>query len=218
MRDLAVVALEEVLDADLPVAGELRLRTLEEAKRRHVNACGRDLLRHAGQEVLERRGLRVGAHEHEWPPRAERERYEPQIVEVAVALVGQTRRCLQAPVERVRPRVVGALDGRAGPRALAQQRAPMAADVEERAQHVLPVAHEQDGNVCDSGREKRARPGQLVGATDVLPRTAEDPLLLDLEHGRVRVPAPRDGADAGRAHDPNGSDRGDLSRIGSRAP
>ena len=62
----------------------------------------------------------------------------------------------------------------------------MAADVEERAQHVLPVAHEQDGDVCDPGREKSARLGQLVRAADVLPRAAEDALLLSIrEHGRV---------------------------------
>ena len=85
MRDLAVVALEEVLDNELPVAGELRLGPLEEAKRGDVDACGRDLLRHAVEEVLERGYVGVGAHEHERPPRAERKRYEPQLLAVAVS-------------------------------------------------------------------------------------------------------------------------------------
>ena len=54
MRDRAVVALEEVLRADLPVGGELGLGSVKEAERADVDACGCDALGNVLQHVGER--------------------------------------------------------------------------------------------------------------------------------------------------------------------
>ena len=52
MGDRAVIALEEVLRADLPVGGELGLGSVKEPERADVDACGCDALRN----VLQRAG------------------------------------------------------------------------------------------------------------------------------------------------------------------
>src|SRR6185503_17662547 len=38
---------------------------------------------------------------------------------------------------------------------------------------------------------ERSRLGHLAGVPDVLPRAAEDPIALELEHRGIAVPAPR---------------------------
>jgi hypothetical protein len=68
----------------------------------------------------------------------------------------------------------------------------MAADVEERAELSLPVAEDQDGYVAGARRVKRAGLGDLVDAADVLPVTAEDAFVLELQRGCIGVPAPRE--------------------------
>ena len=66
----------------------------------------------------------------------------------------------------------------------------MPADVQEGAERVLRVAHEHDRNVSDRTRGERPRLGHVALVSDVLPRAAKDALALELQHGRVRVPAP----------------------------
>ncbi len=66
----------------------------------------------------------------------------------------------------------------------------MPADVEERPQRALPVADEHDGNLPGVRRRERARLGDLTRVADVLPEAPEDPLVLELEHVTVGVPAP----------------------------
>ena len=200
VRGRAVVALEEVLGGDLPVAVELGLRALEEAQRVEVDARVRDPLGNAVEVVLERLGVRVRVDEEERAPGLEPQRHEAELVLVDPAFLVAARRGDEAAVEAVRPGVVRALERLAPARALADERAPMAADVEERAQLVLLVADEDDGDVADPGRRERARLGHVARVADVLPRAAEDALALELEHGRVRVPAPRQGPDVDRAH------------------
>ncbi len=76
----------------------------------------------------------------------------------------------------------------------------MAADVQERTQRVLTIADDDDGDVADRGCEERARLGDVALVADVLPRALEDALALELEHGRIRVPAPRKRSRADGAH------------------
>ncbi len=71
----------------------------------------------------------------------------------------------------------------------------MAADVHERAQLVVAIAHDDDGNVARAGRDERARLRELTGVGCVLPRTPEDPLLLEARDGRVDVPVVGDRAE-----------------------
>ena len=79
MRDLAVVALEEVLAADLPVGGVLvAARPLQEAERAEVDARRRDERGQLAQRLGERLRLRVGVDEDERAPRVDRDGDEPE--------------------------------------------------------------------------------------------------------------------------------------------
>ena len=73
MGDGAVVTLEVVLDADLPVRVVLRLGALMEDERVDVDAAFGDEARQIAQVLCERSRGRVGVDEHERPPRIDRE-------------------------------------------------------------------------------------------------------------------------------------------------
>jgi hypothetical protein len=165
-----------------------------------------DLLRDVLEEVRERRRIAVGIHEDERPPRLERELDEPELPLLDPALAVGAGRGEQPPVEAVRPRVVGALQRLPLARALADDRAAVAADVDERAQDAVVVADEEHRGVAGARGVERAGLGDLVRARDVLPEAAEDSLLLHLQRGRVDVPAPGDRACADRAHPTNATD------------
>ena len=90
-----------------------------------------------------------GLTKSERPPGLELQRDEAELLLVDPALPVSARRGDEAAVEAVRPGVVRALERLAPARALADERAAVAADVEERAERVLLVAHEHDGDVAD---------------------------------------------------------------------
>ena len=196
MRGRAVVALEEVLRADLPVRLVLRLGPLKEAQGADVDAGLRDPVGDAVEELRERRGVGVRVDEEEGAPRLQPKRHEAELVGLDSAFAVRPRRREEAAVEPVRPRVVRALQRRALAAALADHRASMPADVEEGAQHSLAVAHEDHRHVAHARRPEGSRLGELARVPDVLPRAPEDPLPLELEHRRIRVPAPRQRARA----------------------
>ncbi len=110
MGSRAVVALEEVLGGDLPVAVELRLRALEEAQRVQVDAGVGDPLRDAVEELVERAGFGIRAHEDQRSPGADLQRDETELLLVDPALLVPARRGDEPAVEAVRPRVVRALE------------------------------------------------------------------------------------------------------------
>ena len=151
MGDRAVVALEEVLGADLPVRVELGLRAREEAKRIEIDsgAAMRSGTSPRNPRAAARRGpdsrtraaptCRAAAG----PARARRRRS---------LLLARTSVRREPAVEAVRPRVVRTLDRLALTGSLADDRSPVAADVEERAELSFPVANEDDGDVPDAGR------------------------------------------------------------------
>ena len=120
MRDCAVVALEVVLDADLPVRLVLGLRSLEEDERIDVDAAVGDDARKVAEVVGERLGVRVGIDEDEGPPRVDGERHEPELLAVEAGLRVGARRIPEGAVEVVRPRVVGALERLPLPRRVAE--------------------------------------------------------------------------------------------------
>src|SRR6266404_1318440 len=70
----------------------------------------------------------------------------------------------------------------------------MAADVDERAQLLATRARDDDGRAPGAAGEERPRLRQLPEVADVLPRRAEDPLLLAAEDLRIGVPVVRQGA------------------------
>ena len=106
MRDRAVVALEVVLDRDLPVRRRARTRPARGRRASTGSTARRELAERLG----ERRRVRVGVDEEERPPRLEPERHERQAGAVEAGLAVGARRRRGAPVEPVRPRVVRALE------------------------------------------------------------------------------------------------------------
>ena len=55
----------------------------------------------------------------------------------------------------------------------------MPAHVDERPEHIVPVADEDDGDMAGPRRDERARLDQVAGVPGVLPRVSKDPLLLE---------------------------------------
>ncbi len=88
--------------------------------------------------VGERRRVGVRVDEDERPPGIHLHRHEPELRLVEAGLALGARRGAERAVEAVRPRVVGALERLALPLALADERAAVAADVQERAERRLP--------------------------------------------------------------------------------
>ena len=84
MRDRAVVALEEVLRADLPVGRELGLGSLKEAEGADVDACSCDALGNVLQDVGERGRVRIRVDEEERSPLLEPKRDEPELDRVSM--------------------------------------------------------------------------------------------------------------------------------------
>ena len=66
--------------------------------------------------------------------------------------------------------------------------APVAADVDEAAQLAVAAAGEEDREHAGPRRRQLPRFRDLVEARGVLPRAREEPLLLEAEDRRVRVP------------------------------
>ena len=195
----AVVALEVVLDADLPVRLVLALGPLVEDERVDVDPALGDESRQVAEVLGEAAGRRVGIDEDERPPGVDRDGDEAERLPVEAGLAVAARCRAQRPVEVVRPRVVRALQRLAPAGAVAEQVAAMPADVDERAQRVVAAADEDDRDVAGPGRDERPRLGQLPGVPGVLPGAPEDPLLLEAGHRRVDVPVPGDRAAAGVA-------------------
>src|SRR6188508_2436762 len=109
VRDRAVVALEEVLDADLPVARVLLgLGPRVEAERAHVDAVGGEKVGKLAEVVCERRGPRIRVDEDERPPRVDRHTDETEAGHVEPGLPIRAGRASQRAVEAVGPRVVRA--------------------------------------------------------------------------------------------------------------
>ena len=101
------------------------------------------------------------------------------------------RRADQTPVERVRPRVIRALD-RLGEPALgrfAQPRAAVAADVVVRSGVAGLIAQHDDALAADLGDEVIARRRERRIAADANPAAPENPLRFTGEYVRIVVVA-----------------------------
>jgi hypothetical protein len=191
VRDGAVVALEVVLEHDLPVGRDLPVAPLPEAETVELEPALRDEAGQGPERLLERRGVRIGVDEDERPPGGRGDREEGVAARVEARLALRPRRRPQRPVQVVRPGVVGALEGvpAAGP--LGDDVAPVPADVDEPPERLVAVADDDHGDAAREGGEVRPGLGDEVGAPRVLPGATEDPFLLEPEHGRVGVPVGR---------------------------
>src|SRR5581483_9244855 len=195
MRDLAVIALEEVLADDLPVGVELRLPSRVEDEIVDVEPELVDLRGHRAQRVCERLRIVRRVHEHEGPPSADRGRQQPELLSREIRLLLGARCAPQGAVETVRPRVVGELQRLPPPLPLGDGEAPVTAHVHERAQLVVfSRARDHDRRSTGAPGEERPRLGHLSQVADVLPCRLEDELLLAAKDLRIRVPAVRERA------------------------
>ena len=167
MRDLAVVALEVVLAADLPVRLVLAFgRGAGTAGPSTSMPPAASSVGSAPEDVRQRRRVPVGVDEDERPPRGR----------PAVGARRDARRCRSPAhgrragaersdaVEVVRPRVVRALQRLAPTLALADERASMAADVEERAQ----LGRRGRGRRAPGRRRRESR--RTAGLRDLIDR------------------------------------------------
>ena len=139
VRDLAVVALEEVLADDLPVRLELGLPARVEDERVDVEPELGDLRGHRAERVGERLRVARRVHEDERPPRVDGDAAQAELVLREVRLLVRSRRRAQRAVEPVRPGVVRALQRLARPLAARDREAAVAAHVEKRAQLAVRV-------------------------------------------------------------------------------
>src|SRR5215211_4721291 len=141
-----------------------------EAERLDVDAAVRDLLWNLAERLGERRGVVSGVREQERTPALEPDRQQRDLRDVEIG----ARRGAKRAVERIRPRVVRALERRAVARAVGDDAAAVTADVDERAQLAVIRAGGDDRRSADRGGEVVSDPLQLRRVTDVLPRAGED--------------------------------------------
>ena len=193
-----MVALEEVLDAEFPVAGVVvRLGPRVEAERADVETAVGEELGQVAEIVGEGLGLAIRVHEHERAPGVDGDRDEPERRGVEAWLALRARSAPQRAVEAVRPGVVGALD-RLPPRvALAEDVAAVAADVDESTKLAVPRARQHDGERPRIHGRQLPRLCDLVETRRVLPGPRKDELLLEPQHRRVGVPFVRQRAGSG---------------------
>jgi hypothetical protein len=190
MRHRAVVALEVVLDSDLPVGGDRIRAALAEDEGVDVDPAAVQQLGHAPEGLFERSRLRVRVHEDKRPPLRHGGGHEAEPVSVERALSLGARRRSQAAVQVVRPGVVRALQRLPLASLGDDHGAAVAADVDERAQRSVTVAHDDDRDVSGTARRARAGLANPLGWPGVMPGVAEDLLLLGSEHVRRQVPLP----------------------------
>ena len=108
-----VIALEVVVDVDLPVAGDLPLLAHHVAHR--LAAKGREARGQIFEDFGERRRLAVHVHEDERPPRRHLHRHEAHRLRVEALHSLHLGRAAQCAVEGVGPAVVAALQRVASP-------------------------------------------------------------------------------------------------------
>ena len=180
----AVVALEVVLEEDLPVGPHLV--GLAEGQREAFGPGGE----HVGAEEVERGAQRRGRglterDEEEPVPALEVGRDETPLRVVEELAVGRSGHVAQAAVGPVAPAVVRAGEaGRVPLRLLAEAVAAVPADVEEGVDLTRAIAHDDDALARDLVHEEVAGSGQLGLVGDERPLPEEHPLDLGLERGR----------------------------------
>ena len=140
----------------------------------------------------ERRRVHVRVHEDEPSERLHGDRHERELGRVEARLALGARRLAQAAVELVCPTVVLALERLAVPVLGRDREGTVAADVDESVQLAFQVSRQQHRDVRHPAHVVVAgvRDSRLV--RDELPASREHVLELDVEDGRVGVPARRE--------------------------
>ena len=187
----AVVALDAVLDEDLPVGlhGIDPVRAGLPAGEAEV-ALGREWLEGRMHVEQGRRGD-VGVDDDEAAPHVDRHGDEREVCALEVHLARHPRRVLEPAVERIRPAVIAALQQLAATVGHRHGVRPVATDVDEAVELALGVARDHDGHATRVADHVVARLGQLGLGAEQRPAVREDPLVLEFGHRWIGVPAGR---------------------------
>ena len=189
MRDRDVVALEIVVDVDLPVGGQRVVAALERHQLGEAEAGRLDLGRDLAQELGERRRAGVEVHERHRRELFDARLAQPHLLRPEALDALHLARLEQAAVEAVGPTVVAALERGRVAAAFDDPAGAMRADVPERAQRAVATAdHEQRIARHLAGHEV-AGVGEARRGARPLPGAREDRVLLGGEHRRIDVPA-----------------------------
>ena len=189
MGGRAVVALEVVLERDLPVRVDRPPRGGSgSASVVEVEAAARDDRRQLAERLRERRRVGIGVDEEERAPGVDRDGEQREVGRVEARLALRAGRLAQRAVELVRPRVVRALQRLAAAAAARDRVRAVAADVDEAAQDALAVAGDDDRDVARLGRHERAGRRDLLRRAAVLPGAGEDALALERRDAGIGVP------------------------------
>ena len=194
MVDRAVVALEVVLERDLPVGLDLVRDPAVEPQRVDVEpVLGDDLRQVAERARTAARRVGSGIGEHERSPGADRDRHEPHAGRNRTPGPRRARRGPQAAVETVGPGVVRALQRAPLARRRRDDRAAVAADVDKapqlrrRASRVIDDRHRP-------GFRREVAAGALRARRDGRRTASERRKIRSISSGqdrRVGVPGPR---------------------------
>ena len=190
MIDLAVVALEVVLNDDLPVGGGVVRPAPVEMKTLNVYARLRDQFRQAAKGVGERRRIEIGVDEGHRSPRVDLNRAQPETARIEVRLAVRARCGTKGSVEVIGPGMIRALKGSLIACPETDPGASVATYVDESPQLIVSVPHKYDRNTPLLVRHEVAGLGELLMAGEILPRRGEKLFLLDLCHSGIAIPGP----------------------------
>ena len=154
-----------------------------------VDAASTHDVRERVQRVGQRRCVGIRVHEDEGPPGIHLRGAQCELVAIEVGVGLGARRRAEAAVQPVGPRVVVALEAGAAARAGDHLGAAMAADVGERSQRSVAIAHHDERDIAHAQREIGPGLRELPGVPGVEPAALEQPHALESEHLCVRVPA-----------------------------
>ena len=141
---------------------------------------------------VEQRGARdVRIDDDEAAPDVDSDRDEGEVGAVEVHLAGHAGRVLQLAVERVGPAVIAALQQLATAVGERHGVRTVAADVDEAVQLALGVPRHHHGHAARGADHVVAGRGELGLGAEQRPAAREDPLVLELGHRGIGVPARR---------------------------
>jgi hypothetical protein len=181
VHDRQVVALEEVVHVDLPVAAHLVCIAPRVAHRAEVDR--RDALGDAAVHTVEIRRVIGKRHEHQALPLRQAQSRQVQILDAEISGVLHFRCRDQLALLVVQPAVVAATQRMQSLAAAMRQRpGAMAADVDEGAQLTVPAPQHQHRRARHLLDHMIAGLGQLPLVRYQLPTAAKDAASLEREH------------------------------------
>ena len=191
--DGAVVALEVILDDDLPVGGSVVLVPPIQAKLRDVYPDVCDELGQRRELIGERRRIEIRVDERHRTPCVHLHRRRPSSLASKPASPVRARHGAKSSVEVVGPGVIRALERSLVARAEADAGASVPADVDESLGAGCPrPGPARPNSPLLSGHEVTGFIGPFE-VREVLPSGGKQAALLDRRYDRIAVPGPGNG-------------------------